>query len=136
MLQCRFKLCTTDFAQLCVARSRGWCWKCSGLIRLEVWCSKTDPAIHYEAVVAVGNWEVEAAWPHISGLLASESTDKPLLPAAIGAVPTIRPHEAEEILDDLLGSDDEDIIDAVQEALAMAKGLSDDAAWNDDDEAE
>ena len=28
-----FQFCTTGFARHCAARSRGWCWKCSGLIR-------------------------------------------------------------------------------------------------------
>lgn len=79
-----------------------------------------------EAVVVAGNWEVDAAWPHIAALLASESTDKRLLLAAIEALATIRPDEAPEILGDLLDSDDEDIVDAAQEALAMAIGLSED----------
>ena len=96
--------------------------------------NSTDPAIHYEAVVAAGNWGVEAAWPHIAGVLASESTDKPLLLAAIEAVPTIRPHDTADLLGDLLDSDDEDIIDAVQEALAMAEGLSEDAGSDDDED--
>jgi hypothetical protein len=88
--------------------------------------TSTDPDIHCEAVVAAGNWEVDGAWSHIAALLASESTDKPLLLAAIEALATIRPDEAPEILGDLLDSDDEDIVDAAQEALAMAKGLSED----------
>lgn len=87
-------------------------------------------------MVAAGNWRVEAAWPHIAGLLASQSTGKPLLLAAIDAGPSIRPHEAARILGDLLDSDDEDIIEAVQEALAMAEGLSEDAEGNDDDDEE
>lgn len=70
---------------------------------------------------------------HIVGLLTSPSTDKPLLLAAIDAVPSIRRHEAARILGDLLDSGDEDII-AVREALAMANGLSEDAGGNDDDE--
>ena len=54
--------------------------------------------------------------------------------AAIEAVPTIRPEDAAEILGDLLDSNDEDIVEAVEEALAMAKGLSGDTAWDDDDD--
>ena len=96
----------------------------------------TNPAIHYEAVVAAGNWAIEAAWTDIADLLASESTEKPLLLAAIEAVPTIRLDDAAEILGDLLDSDDEDIVDAVEEALALAKGQSGDAAWDDDGEEE
>jgi hypothetical protein len=79
---------------------------------------------------------VKAAWPHIVGLLASESIDKPLLLAAIEALAAIRPDEAPEILGDLLDSDDEDVVDAVQEALAIAEGLAGDASGNDDDKEE
>lgn len=71
-----------------------------------------------------------------AALLASGSSDKRLLLAAIEAVSTIPADEAPEILGDLLDSDDEDVVDAVQEALVMAKGLSEDAAGNDDDEEE
>lgn len=54
--------------------------------------------------------------------------------AAIDAVASIRPHEALEILDDLADSDDEDIVDAVHEAMAMAEGPSDDDDELDDDD--
>jgi len=84
-----------------------------------------NPDIHYEAVCAAGDWEVDAAWPHITALVTSGKTDKPLLLAAIEAVASIRPHEAAGILDGLTDSDDEDIVDAVFEATAMAGGLSD-----------
>jgi len=84
-----------------------------------------NPDIHYEAVCAAGDWEVDAAWPHITALVTSGKTDKPLLLAAIGAVASIRPHEAAGILHGLTDSDDEDIVDAVFEATAMAGGLSD-----------
>lgn len=87
-------------------------------------------------MVAAGTWELDAAWPHIAAALASALTDKRLLLAAIEPVSTIRPDEAPEILGDRLDSDDEDVVDAVQEALAMAKGLSEDAACRDDDEEE
>src|SRR6266542_5425799 len=81
--------------------------------------------VHYEAVCAAGAWEVDAAWPHITGLVTSGQTDKPLLLAAIEAVARIRPDEAAEVLDDLTDSDDEDIVEAVLEATAMAEGLAD-----------
>jgi len=84
-----------------------------------------NPDIHYEAVCAAGAWEVDAAWPHIAALVTSEETDKPLLLAAIEAVASIRPREAAEILDDLTDSDDEDIVEAVSEAMTMAEGLAD-----------
>jgi hypothetical protein len=93
--------------------------------------NSADPDIHYEAVLAAGNWGIDSAWPHIAGLLASESTEKPLLLAAIEAVPEFRADSAAEILGDLLESDDDDIVEAVEDALAMAKGLSDDVAWDE-----
>jgi len=80
-----------------------------------------NPDIHVEAVLAAGNWGVGAAWPHIAALIHSGSTPKPLLLAAIEAVPSIRPQEASEVLSRLIESDDEDIIEAVQETLAMAE---------------
>jgi hypothetical protein len=97
-----------------------------------------DPDIHYEAVIAAGNWELEGAWPHVSKLLDDPRTPKPLLLAAIEAVGTIRPLEARSILADFADSDDEDIEDAAHEAIAMAEGLTgddeDDDEWEDDEE--
>ena len=84
----------------------------------------TNPDIHYEAVCAAGAWEVDAAWPHISALVTSGSIDKPLLLAAIDAVASIRPREAAEILHALTDSDDEDVVEAVFEAMAMTEGPS------------
>ena len=96
-----------------------------------------NPDIHYQAVVAACNWEVDAAWPHVAALVASGRTEKRLLLAAIDAVVSIRPHGAAEILDDLVDSDDEDVVAVVDEALAIAAGSSDedeDEELNDDDE--
>jgi hypothetical protein len=93
-----------------------------------------NPDIHYQAVLAAGNWEVDAAWPHVAALIVSRETEKPLLLAAIEAIASIRPHEAGEILADLADSNDEDIAAAVDEAMAMAAGLSDEDDLNDDDE--
>jgi hypothetical protein len=92
-----------------------------------------NPDIHYEAVCAAGNWEIDAAWPHIAALITSEETEKDLLLAAIESAAFIRPQEVSEIIGPLLDSDDEDIVDAVHEALAMADALDDD---EDDDEDE
>ena len=95
-----------------------------------------NPDIHCEAVLAAGNWEVDAAWPHVVALVTSEETDKALLLAAIEAVASIRPHEAAEILDDLADSDDEDIVAAVHEAMAMTEGpAGEDDDSNDDDDS-
>jgi hypothetical protein len=91
-----------------------------------------NPDIRYQAVRAAGNWEIDAAWPHIAALVTSEETEKELLLAAIEAAAFIRPHQASEILSPLLDSDDEDIVDAVYEALAMAGEIHEDE--EDDDE--
>lgn len=88
--------------------------------------------VHYEAVCAAGTWEVDAAWPHITAVVTSGETDKPLLLAAIEAVARIRPQEAAEILNDLTDSEDEDIVDAVFEATAMAGGLLDEDEEDDE----
>jgi hypothetical protein len=91
-----------------------------------------SPDIHYEAVSAAGAWGVATAWPHIVALIRVEGTAKPLLLAAIGAVAAIRPQEAGEILADLTLSNDEDVVDAVDEALAMAEGPLDEDDEDDD----
>ena len=82
-----------------------------------------DPEIHYQAVCAAGNWEVEAAWRHVVELVNSKVTDKPLRLAAIEAVASIRPQEAGMILADLSDSDDEDIVEAIYDAMGLARGL-------------
>ncbi len=90
--------------------------------------------VHYHAVCAAGNWEVDAAWSHVSGLVTSEDTDKPLLLAAIDAVAGIRPQEAGVVLVDLTDSNDEDIVEAAYEAMAIAEGLSGDQLDDDEDD--
>jgi len=90
-----------------------------------------NPDIHYEAVHASGEWSIEACWPHIVSLIEAEGTTKPLLLAAIGAVASIRPQDAAEVLAPLSLSDDEDVAEAVNEALVLAQGPLDD---EDEDE--
>jgi len=85
----------------------------------------SDQDIHYEAVCAAGSLEVRKAWPHIASLLTDEETDKGLLLAAIDAAVGIRPEDAAVVLGPLLESDDEDIVDAVHESLAMIDALED-----------
>ena len=89
--------------------------------------------VHYEAVCAAGNWEVDTAWAHITALVTSKETEKPLLLAAIEALASIRPGEAGAILVDLTGSDDEDIAEAAHEAIAMAGAVSE-VEYDDDDD--
>lgn len=91
-----------------------------------------NPDIHYEAVCAAGVWGVQAGWPHIAALLTTKGIAKPLLLAAIEAVSSIRPQEAPEMLGDLADSEDEDIVEAVDEALAMAEGGSSEDDEDDD----
>jgi uncharacterized protein (UPF0147 family) len=93
-----------------------------------------DPEIHFEAVVAAGEWEIAPAWAHIVGLIESPDTPKNLLLAAISSVATIRPDEAGEILGDLADSEDEDIAEAADEALMMAETLADDEIGDDEDD--
>jgi hypothetical protein len=76
--------------------------------------------IRCEAVIAAGNWGVKAAWPYVTALIHSAETPKRLLLAAIEAVPCIRPKEAMDVLSELRESDDQEIVDAIDEALAMA----------------
>ena len=94
-----------------------------------------NPGILNEAVCAAGVWSVEAAWPHVVALVTAEETDKLLRLAAIDAVAEIGPEEAGEVLGDLLDSTDEDIVEAVHEALAMAEGSSEEDEDEEEDEA-
>ena len=55
---------------------------------------------------------------------------------AIDTAAAIRPDEAADVLDRFLASDDEEIVEAVQEALAIANDASEDGEWEDDDDAE
>jgi len=64
----------------------------------------------------------------------ADETPKPLLLAAIEAAAQVRPEEAPLILADFAESPDEEIVEAAQEALAMAEGLSDEDDLDQDDE--
>ena len=87
--------------------------------------------IHFEAVCAAGNWELDDAWSHIMSLATDKLTDKSLRLAAIEAVAIIRPQEAAGILSNLTLSDDEDIAEVAFEAMAMS-GLLPDEDYDDD----
>ena len=95
-----------------------------------------DPDIHYEAVTAAGNWEIDGAWPHVLELVKDAHTPKPLLFAAIGALGSIRPAEAQPILADLADSDDEEIAEAATDSMMMANGASDEEDDEDEDDEE
>lgn len=92
-----------------------------------------DPEIQYQAVNAAGNWELDAAWSHVVELVNDARTPKPLLLAAIEAVGNIRPAEAGNILVDLADSEDEEIAEAADEAMAMAEVVSDEEDDVEDD---
>lgn len=79
-----------------------------------------DPEIRYHAICAAGNWQIDAAWSHVAEVATASDAEKSLRLAAIGAVAAIRPQEAAPMLQELLDLEDEDIVDAAFEALAMA----------------
>jgi hypothetical protein len=93
-----------------------------------------DPEIQCEAIEAAGAWGLKAAWPRVAAFISNRATSKPLLLAAIEAVATIRPREAHEVLADFVDSDDEEIAEAAQEALAMADGRPREDEDEDEDE--
>jgi len=92
-----------------------------------------DLDIQAEAVMAAGDWSVDAAWDHVAALVEDPVRPKNLRLAAIEALASIRPHEAIEVLIDLTDSPDKDIADVAEEALLMAEGAS---SEGDDDEDE
>jgi HEAT repeat protein len=92
-----------------------------------------DPEIHYEAIEAAGNWELDAAWPHLVALVQVARSPKPMLIAAIGAIASIRP-EATRILVDLADSDDEEIAEAAEEAMGIAELRSDEEDEEDEED--
>ncbi len=91
-----------------------------------------DSNIHFNAIEAAGNWELDEAWPHVAKLITSSKTEKPILIAAIMAAACIRPHET-DIIEPLVDSYDEDISEAAMDALTEA-GMAED--WESDLEDE
>lgn len=91
--------------------------------------------LEFEAVQAAGNWGLDAAWAHIEGIVTGAGTDKILLLVAIEALASIRPDRAGMTLVDLTVHDDEEIVDAANEAMAMAETMAMlDGALDDVDE--
>lgn len=78
-----------------------------------------NPDIHYQAVVAAGAREVKGAARHVLALLESAQQDKPLLLAAIESAGAICCDEASGAFEKLLMCDDEDVVEAVHETLAL-----------------
>ena len=91
----------------------------------------SNEEIHFEAVNAAGENELNAAWDHVVGLVQNPQTPKPLLLAAIGAVGSIRPAQARDILVDLADSEDEEIAEAADESMMMAEAV---AEFEDEEE--
>lgn len=94
------------------------------------------PDIRHEAVGAAGTWAIDAAWPHVAAILTSTETDKPLLLEAIDAAASIRPQEAVVLFDELTDRDDEDVADAIEDALAMAGIVDELDDLKDDDDGD
>jgi len=82
--------------------------------------------IFYQAIYCAGNWGIKDAWPYVAFLLEPDNDDEELLLAAIAATASIGVDmvEANECLLKLLGSDNDEVVDAVYEALAMV-GIED-----------
>lgn len=88
-----------------------------------------------DALRAAGQWGINQAWPHVEELITSEDVDKDLLLAAVEAAPYIRPREAPMMLIEWADCDDEDIAEAVEEAMVMtefASGLGE-GSFGDED---
>jgi hypothetical protein len=95
--------------------------------------SSKNSDIYYEAICAAGNWGLDGAWQHVADIITGKEADKSLLLEAIDAAVNIRPNEAAVILSDLMYSEDEDIAEAVQEAIAMCDAFTDADLDNDED---
>ena len=88
-----------------------------------------------EAMFGVAAWAIEAAWPRVLGVLEAKVVERGLLLAAIEAVGALRPAEAEELLAPLAQLGDEEIDEAVAEAVATQEfddGLEEDEDLGDE----
>ena len=80
--------------------------------------------IEYEAIRSAGNWGLDAAWEHVERIVTAANRNKLLLLAAIEALASIRSDQAGMVLVDLIHHDDEEIVDAANEAMAMAEAFT------------
>lgn len=92
-----------------------------------------NPDIRHEALLAAGNWGIVKAWPSVACLLSDNGIDKTMKLAAIDAAAGIGLPEAIDSLVEFLYADDDDIIDAASEALAMLEGDDFDDSHEEDD---
>ncbi|MGM0540355.1 MAG: HEAT repeat domain-containing protein [Thermodesulfobacteriota bacterium] len=95
-----------------------------------------EEMIHYHAVQAAGNWELEEAWKHISSLAVSPETDRDVRLNAIEALGSIEPEKSQSILERLTRDEDEDISGVAFEALGMAEGRLYFGTMEDDDDSD
>jgi hypothetical protein len=90
--------------------------------------------IECQAIFAARDWALDAAWPHVAGIVVSGHPEKETLLVAIEAVGSIRPKEAGEILVGLVDGEDDEIVEAVHEAMSIAElSLLADAEDEDDE---
>jgi len=87
--------------------------------------------VRAEAMFGVAAWAIEAAWPRVLEVLEAKVTERFLLLGAIEATGALRPAEAAELLAPLAALGDEEIDEAVEEALAMGDFAEEEG---DDDE--
>jgi len=95
-----------------------------------------DPWMRYHAITAAGNWQLDAAWPKVAGLLTTPDPEKDLLIAALEAAAGIRPDEALPLLEPFRDSKDEDIAEAAEEAIALAEDFLAEEEGSEEEEEE
>jgi len=77
-----------------------------------------DSELHREAVRTAGARNLERAWPHVRNLLLADGEgDKDLLLTAIAAAGEICPEDEREVIEELLDSEDEDVVEAARDAI-------------------
>lgn len=82
-----------------------------------------DERVQREAVRAAALRGLSKAWRKIKALAQSATCPKGVRLAAIDAVADLRPHKAQEVLEDLLRHEDEDLARAAREALIAAGAI-------------
>jgi len=92
-----------------------------------------DDRVRFEALRAAGRMGVTEAWPHVRDVLRAPA-DRDWLLAAIEAAGPVSPEEAPAALAPYLDSDDDEILEAANDALEWARILSGDHVPDDPDE--